>query len=83
MYRIDVRPRAKEAIDALPPILRRRVLLAIEQLAGEPRPSGVRKLEGRDEYRIRVGDYRVMYEIEDAVLIVVVLRVAHRRGAYR
>lgn len=75
--------RAKKAIDALPPMMRRRVLLAIEQLAGEPRPSGVRKLEGSDEYRIRVRDYRVIYEIEDAVLVVVVVRVDHRRDVYR
>lgn len=75
--------RAKKAIDALPPMMRRRVLLAIEQLAGEPRPSGVRKLEGSDEYCIRAGDYRVIYEIEDAVLVVVVVRVDYRRDVYR
>jgi len=55
----------------------------IERLAADPRPHGVKKLAGADRtYRIRVGDYRVVYEIEDHVLLVVVIRVAHRKDVY-
>jgi mRNA interferase RelE/StbE len=57
---------------------------AIERLVDDPRPHGSKKLVGADRtYRIRVGDYRIVYEIEDKVLVVLVIRVAHRREAYR
>jgi len=53
-------------------------------LVDDPRPHGVEKMSGeRNAYRIRVGDYRIIYEIHDAVLIVVVVRVGHRRAVYR
>ena len=53
-------------------------------LADNPRPRGVEKLEGRENrYRIRVGDYRVIYEIHDEVLLVLVVRIGHRREVYR
>jgi mRNA interferase RelE/StbE len=55
----------------------------IERLAADPRPHGVKKLAGADRtYRIRVGDYRVVYEIEDYELLVLVIRVAHRKDVY-
>ena len=61
-----------------------RIAAAIEALAGDPRPSGVTKLRGPEAfYRIRVGDYRVVYAIEDDGLLVLVVRVAHRREVYR
>ena len=61
-----------------------KLLAAIEALADDPRPSGCRKLAGSDRtWRIRVGDYRVVYEIEDEVLVVLVMRVRHRRDVYR
>lgn len=57
---------------------------AIERLGTDPRPHGSKKLVGAERtYRIRVGDYRIVYEIEDEVLVVLVIRVAHRREAYR
>jgi mRNA interferase RelE/StbE len=56
---------------------------AIDKLPDNPRPSGCRKLKGADVYRIRVGDYRVVYEIHDDVLIVLVVRVAHRSEVYK
>jgi mRNA interferase RelE/StbE len=56
----------------------------MEGLADDPRPHGAKKLVGADRtYRIRVGDYRIVYEIGDEVLVVLVIRVAHRREAYR
>lgn len=59
-----------------------RIKAAIDGLAEEPRPSGTVKLTGADAYRIRVGDYRVVYVVEDAVRVVVVVRIAHRREVY-
>lgn len=56
----------------------------IDALAEEPRPSGVRKIRGADDlYRIRVGDYRVVYQVKDDVLVVLIIRVRHRRDVYR
>ena len=56
----------------------------IEGLSADPRPHGVKKLAGADRtYRIRVGDYRVVYEIEDDVLLVLVIRIAHRKDVYK
>jgi len=57
---------------------------AMEGLGDDPRPPGSKKLVGADRtYRIRVGDYRIVYEIEEDILVVLVIRVAHRREAYR
>ncbi len=55
----------------------------ITALSDDPRPVGAKKLVGSAQYRIRIGDYRVVYDIEDTVLRVTVVRVAHRRNAYR
>ena len=56
----------------------------IEALANQPRPTGAKKLKGRDDlWRIRVGDYRIIYEIRDRILVVLVVRVGHRREVYR
>jgi mRNA interferase RelE/StbE len=63
--------------------LRRRIMQAIGKLVSNPRPSGCKKLKGMEAWRIRVGDYRVIYEIHDDVLIVLVVRVAHRRDVYK
>lgn len=56
---------------------------AIRALADDPRPLGSRKLVGRDSYRIRVGDYRVIYLMDDGEIVVTVLGVGHRREVYR
>jgi len=62
----------------------KRVIKALVKLEQEPRPPGVKKLSGEDElYRIRVGDYRIVYQIRDNELVVLVVRVAHRREVYR
>lgn len=63
--------------------MRARVRDSIDALAVEPRPSGVIKLAGRDDFRIRVGDYRIVYAVDDAERIVLVARIAHRRDVYR
>jgi mRNA interferase RelE/StbE len=61
----------------------RRVSAAIDSLASEPRPRGATKLAGRGDYRVRVGDWRVVYEVDDSRRRVVVIRVAHRSDVYR
>lgn len=69
---------------ALPEPARRRVDAAILALADNPRPNGCRKLAGEEgQWRIRVGDFRVIYQVRDAVLLVLVVRVGHRREVYR
>ena len=61
----------------------RRILTRIEALRDDPRPIGVEKLGGAELYRVRQGTYRIVYRIEDAVLVVEVIRVGHRREVYR
>ena len=63
--------------------LRERVGRAIDALGSDPRPAGTVRLGGRDDYRIRVGDYRVVYAVDDAERLVIVARIAHRREVYR
>ena len=82
--RIEVKPQAEKALARIPNPHRRRIAKAIDGLARVPRPAGCVKLTGADDvYRIRVGDYRIVYEIVDRVLTVYVVRVAHRKDAYR
>jgi mRNA interferase RelE/StbE len=83
-YRIEVKARAEKALAKIPHPHRRRIAKAIDGLARAPRPAGCTQLAGADDaYRIRVGDYRVVYRIADKVLIVYVIRVAHRKDVYR
>jgi mRNA interferase RelE/StbE len=63
--------------------MRERIETAIDGLGDDPRPRGVEKLAGRDTYRIRVGDYRVVFAVDDGARIVTVARIAHRREVYR
>lgn len=83
-YHIEFTPAAARALRKLPSDVQRRIAKAIDALSADPRHPGVKPLAGgRDEYRARVGDYRVLYEIRDAVLVVVVVYVGHRREVYR
>lgn len=84
-YRLLVKRSAAKEIDGIGQRRdRERVIAAIGALAEEPRPAGAEKLAGRaDRYRIRVGDYRVVYSIEDAALIIWIVKVGHRRDVYR
>lgn len=82
-YRIEVAPAAVRQLRKLDRGAQRRVQAAIELLAGEPRPNGAKKLAGGDgEWRVRTGDYRVVYQIHDNVLLVLVVAVGHRRDIY-
>jgi len=82
-YRVEILRRAAKALAALPSPEYERVRDAIARLGADPRPPGCKKLVGRDGWRLRVGRYRVIYEVGDAVRVVTVLDVGHRRDAYR
>ncbi|WP_353987205.1 type II toxin-antitoxin system RelE family toxin [Ruicaihuangia caeni] len=82
-YRVEFTTAAAKELRKLDTGIRRRILLAIAVLQGDPRPDGCKKLVGESNaWRIRVGDYRVLYEVLDDVLVVTVVRVAHRREVY-
>jgi len=82
-YSIEIKRSAAKELAELPKQDRLRVIARIEQLAHDPRPSGSEKLSGRERYRVRQGDYRILYEIHDHVLLVMVVRIGHRREVYR
>ncbi len=83
-YSIEILPSAAKQIAKLPKDVRRRVARRIDALAVNPRPHGVRQLHDVESlYRVRIGDYRIIYRIKDDRLIVVVVRVGHRRDVYR
>jgi mRNA interferase RelE/StbE len=84
-YRIEFLPRAARQLDKLPHDFRLRIRERVNALADDPRPHGVVKLRSNrpDLYRIRIGDYRVVYQIRDEVLLVLVVEVGHRSQVYR
>lgn len=82
-YAVKIRPRAAKQLAALPKGVRTTIARVIETLAEDPRPPGASHLTGTDFLRVRVRDYRVVYEIHDDVLVVLVVRVANRREVYR
>jgi len=82
-YSLHIRRSAAKEISALPAKDRRRVVARITVLATDPRPVGCEKLSGEEKYRVRQGDYRILYEIIDADLIVTVVKVGNRRDVYR
>jgi mRNA interferase RelE/StbE len=82
-YRLELKKPAAKELEHLPLDDCRRVVAKIRSLARQPRPVGCEKLSGEEKYRIRQGDWRVLYEIDDAKLRVTVVKIAHRREAYR
>ena len=83
-YEIIITKSIQKQLDNLPNNIQERVYDKISQLAEEPRPDGVVKLKGYDnEYRIRIGDYRLVYEIRDDQLIVLLVQCKHRRDVYK
>jgi len=82
-YELLVRPSVSKDTKDIPPRDLKKILRRMEALRDDPRPPGCVKLSGLDFYRVRQGDYRIIYEIEDQRLIVIVVKVGHRRGIYR
>ena len=82
--RVEVKPQVAKALAKIANPDRRKIARVIDALAGEPRPVGCRRLSGsEDAYRLRVGDYRVIYLVADRVLVVYVIRIGHRGDIYR
>ncbi len=83
MYEIVFKRKVEKSVARLPDNAYQRVTRAIDDLSETPRPPGCPKLRGRNEWRIRVGDYRIVYGIDDERRVLEVLNVAHRRDVYR
>ncbi|MFZ0317656.1 MAG: type II toxin-antitoxin system RelE/ParE family toxin [Candidatus Sulfotelmatobacter sp.] len=82
-YSVVIKSSAQKELDALDDVVFRRIDRKILALAGSPRPTGCKKLKGyRDQWRIRIGDWRVIYLIDDPANLVTITRVAHRREVY-
>lgn len=81
-YRVEVLPAAVKALRRIHPKDQPRLHGAIELLAEDPRPPAARRLRGRDGYRVRIGDYRIIYTIEDDALVIVVIALGHRSDVY-
>ena len=83
-YKVSIKRSAVKEIETIPQKKeRQRIIRRIGQLAEDPRPPGSKKLSGNDKYRVRQGSYRIVYSIEDNELIVVVVKVGHRKDVYR
>ena len=83
-YTVEFAPRAARDFRCLDRAAQQRLRGQIDRLAENPRPRGCEKLVGGDSlYRIRVGDYRIVYQVRDRVLVVLVVRIGHRRDVYR
>jgi len=84
VYEVKFTPSADRTLNRLDLQDQRRIILRVEELAVNPRPPGVKKLAGPgDLWRIRVGDYRVIYQINDDILLVLIVTVGHRGDVYR
>lgn len=84
-YRVELAPAARRQLDKLASDAKLRIVLALRALRTDPRPQGAERLAGSraPDWRIRVGDYRIIYEIRDDRLLVLVIRVGHRGKVYR
>ena len=82
-YKLLIKPSAVKELENLPDKDRARVVYRIQGLSEDPRPRGCEKLSGDDKYRIRQGKYRILYQINDDQVVVIVVKVAHRKVAYR
>ncbi|MCH9022715.1 MAG: type II toxin-antitoxin system RelE/ParE family toxin [Planctomycetes bacterium] len=82
-YQLRIERRVQNVLARVAQPHRNRLIKAIQGLATDPRPPGSRNLSGRDGWRVRVGDYRILYEIHDDQLLVLVIKLGHRHNVYR
>lgn len=82
-YEIEIERSAIKALEKIPSPDRNKVITAIQSLTSNPRPIGAKKLIGRNGWRIRIGNYRVIYEIRDHVCYILVLDIGHRKNIYK
>lgn len=83
MYEVVFRRKAEKSLARLSDNTYHRIVRAIDRLADDPRPPGCTSLKGREEWRVRVGDYRIVYAIDDGQHLVEILSIGHRRDIYR
>ncbi len=82
-YQVILPKSAQKELDRLPDDVARRILTRLRALESNPRPPDVKKLKGRTAWRVRVGDYRIIYEIHDRELMVIIVTIGNRREVYR
>ncbi len=82
MYKIVIDRFAQKQLGKISPPHFNRIVKAVNDLANNPRPNGYRKLTGRSGYRIRIGDYRVIYNIKDNILTIFIIEIGHRKDIY-
>ena len=82
-YSVEVVRGAQKQLERIPADVQERMLAALEGLVESPRPEGCSKLAGREAWRVRVGDYRIIYEVHDDKQVVIVVVIRHRKDAYR
>lgn len=82
-YSLLIKRSAAKELEHLSAKDRRRIAAKVQALAAEPRPPGAERLSGQEKYRIRQGDYRVVYAVDDSIETVTVVRIGHRRDVYR
>ncbi len=82
-YRVLIKPPAAKELEALPLKERKRIVSKIQHLSKDPRPTGCEKLSGREKYRVRQEDYRVLYAIDDRETTITIVKIGHRRDVYR
>lgn len=82
-FDLRIKPSAVKELEDLQAKDRRRTVSKIQNLAEEPRPRGCEKLSGRDRYRLRQGDFRILFEVDDSAQTVTVVKIGHRRDVYR
>lgn len=84
VFRIKIERGIYKALEKMPELDQRRILKRVDSLSVDPRPVGAKKLKGvGDLYRIRAGNYRIIYKIQDFILLVIVVRISHRKDVYR
>jgi mRNA interferase RelE/StbE len=82
IYHVRVERKAQKELSKIPEPYYSNIKTAILDLGNDPRPTGCKKLKGRDGYRVRVADYRIIYEIQDSILLVDVVDLGHRKDIY-
>ncbi|MBN8694643.1 MAG: type II toxin-antitoxin system RelE/ParE family toxin [Bacteroidetes bacterium] len=81
-YRVTLSKTAQKQLDKLPDNVALPIIKTIKKLSLNPRPHGYKKLKGRDAFRVRQGNYRIIYEIHDQILLVAVIAIGHRKNIY-
>jgi len=82
-FAIQIKRNAQKALAKIPSVDQQKIIDAIYQLADAPLPSGCKKLKGKEAWRIRIGNYRVIYEIEGGELLIFVIEIGHRKEIYK